>query len=356
MVVIEELSPPCNGHEAQLADLQRKQELLARKHEDAEVLRQGQLQIVSERVYELERRLTMAEREKHNVIDKANAAFQKQHTDVQHDRQNLAASIKQVNDNFDLIWKQLAETQESLSHSQPLQVNENFDRIWKQFAETQESLSHRHRDIGSLTNEAQQQRTDVAILQQSLQSARLCLDEQGHQILELGALLQAMHATLPSLAQASHLDATMASEGARRRPSADPVGVPLRRELPVEVPQPQLRGQTTSQMRGLPKGAPDSWYAPPAAHPEQLLEAGATAWPTASSSGRRARLGEEVLEAPIGYTGHAALVETFPPDGTADVYHLSGGAPERGVSVSSVPRPPPSTAKPSSDARRWYGE
>ncbi|CAK0831896.1 unnamed protein product, partial [Prorocentrum cordatum] len=76
-------------------------------HAEAEVQRRGQIDSVSSRVFDLERKLAVAEEERRDAIDKANATFLKQHNEAAQDRQNFAAAILQVNRNFEQVSSEM---------------------------------------------------------------------------------------------------------------------------------------------------------------------------------------------------------------------------------------------------------
>eukprot|EP00929_Paragymnodinium_shiwhaense_P039307 TRINITY_DN20668_c0_g1_i1.p1 TRINITY_DN20668_c0_g1~~TRINITY_DN20668_c0_g1_i1.p1 ORF type:complete len:368 (+),score=66.90 TRINITY_DN20668_c0_g1_i1:93-1196(+) len=136
MVVVEEISSHDHGSRAvtagdlastlqdlqaccrDVALLQKKHETLARRIDDSEATREGQLQNMSERIFAVERVIRLSDEERNDAIERVNIAFQKQFLDAQQDRQNLAASIVQINDNFERVCTDMSEMQQALSEMQ----------------------------------------------------------------------------------------------------------------------------------------------------------------------------------------------------------------------------------------------
>lgn len=93
---------------ADIEALKKKQDVLVQKHEDADSVRRGQVDCISERIFEAERHLRQAEERQDDAIEKASATFQKQSTNLMH-------VISQVNRNFEHLSEQIEQQKASMS-------------------------------------------------------------------------------------------------------------------------------------------------------------------------------------------------------------------------------------------------
>lgn len=85
--------------EADVETLKKKIEGVLGKIEESDTVRRGQVECISERVYDAEKNLRQAEERQDEAIEKASATFQKQSSDLMH-------VINQVNTNFDHLTLQ----------------------------------------------------------------------------------------------------------------------------------------------------------------------------------------------------------------------------------------------------------
>lgn len=111
--------------ESELSFLRKRQDVLEQKHQDVEAVRRGQLDCLSERVYEAEKMQRQVQERTDDAIEKARAAFQKTASDMEHERINLMSVITQVNQNFEHLSREMAgvsdlvgRTQQDLIHLQ----------------------------------------------------------------------------------------------------------------------------------------------------------------------------------------------------------------------------------------------
>lgn len=111
--------------ESELSLLRKRQDVLEQKHQDVEAVRRGQLDCLSERVYEAEKMQRQVQERTDDAIEKARAAFQKTASDMEHERINLMSVITQVNQNFEHLSREMAgvsdivgRTQQDLIHLQ----------------------------------------------------------------------------------------------------------------------------------------------------------------------------------------------------------------------------------------------
>lgn len=111
--------------ESELSFLRKRQDVLEQEHQDVEAVRRGQLDCLSERVYEAEKMQRQVQERTDDAIEKARAAFQKTASDMEHERINLMSVITQVNQNFEHLSREMAgvsdlvgRTQQDLIHLQ----------------------------------------------------------------------------------------------------------------------------------------------------------------------------------------------------------------------------------------------
>lgn len=111
--------------ESELSLLRKRQDVLEQKHQDVEAVRRGQLDCLSERIYEAEKMQRQVQERTDDAIEKARAAFQKTASDMEHERINLMSVITQVNQNFEHLSREMAgvsdivgRTQQDLIHLQ----------------------------------------------------------------------------------------------------------------------------------------------------------------------------------------------------------------------------------------------
>eukprot|EP00440_Ansanella_granifera_P058892 gb/GFBE01063835.1/.p1 GENE.gb/GFBE01063835.1/~~gb/GFBE01063835.1/.p1 ORF type:complete len:454 (+),score=89.07 gb/GFBE01063835.1/:1-1362(+) len=117
--------------EEEIAQVRKRQEQAIQKQEDAEVVRRGQLECLSERVYEAEKTQRQVQERTDTAIEKARAAFQKTSADLEQERTNLMSVITQVNQNFEHLSGELA----ALSSN-----------VTQELAQLQEAISQQARD------------------------------------------------------------------------------------------------------------------------------------------------------------------------------------------------------------------
>jgi predicted nucleic acid-binding Zn-ribbon protein len=149
-----------------IGQLRRGQEQLSRKHEETEVFRRGQIDSVSERVFQAEKKLRKTEEEQTEAIEKANATFQKHFDEVNKDRHNLMSAITQVNQNFERVSVDMCEQRASM-------------------ATVQQGLGQLQQNIEWLANDVNNKGVSIAAMQQTLSLLDSTLQAQNLQIQEL---------------------------------------------------------------------------------------------------------------------------------------------------------------------------
>mmetsp|Transcript_32758 Transcript_32758/g.101550 ORF Transcript_32758/g.101550 Transcript_32758/m.101550 type:complete len:464 (-) Transcript_32758:90-1481(-) len=139
---------------ASIEELRRKQEQMVQRQEAADSVRRGQLDCMSERIFEAEKNLRQAEERQHDAIEKASATFQKHASDVEQERQNLMCVIGQVNQNFEHVSSEIARHGFTIGS------------LEQNIAQIQGSITQANMDLrGSLISLGH----DVAVLDQALQ-------------------------------------------------------------------------------------------------------------------------------------------------------------------------------------------
>ncbi|CAK9085518.1 unnamed protein product [Durusdinium trenchii] len=104
--------------ESELLQLKKRQEAMEQKHLDVEAIRRGQLDCLSERVYEAEKTQRQVQERTDDAIEKARAAFQKTASDMEHERANLMCVINQVNQNFEHLSREMAQLSDHVTRTQ----------------------------------------------------------------------------------------------------------------------------------------------------------------------------------------------------------------------------------------------
>mmetsp|Transcript_54167 Transcript_54167/g.128982 ORF Transcript_54167/g.128982 Transcript_54167/m.128982 type:complete len:460 (-) Transcript_54167:23-1402(-) len=104
----------CGALRVDVEELRRKQERIAQKEDEADKQRRGQLDCLSERVFQVEREVREMKELHKEAIDKAGAAFELRKTEAQQDRQTMAKlshsceALKQrMSSDNDLFTKQI---------------------------------------------------------------------------------------------------------------------------------------------------------------------------------------------------------------------------------------------------------
>lgn len=160
-----------------ITQLRRAQEQWSKKQDDAEVFRRGRFDSLSDRIFQVEKKLRKTEEEQQDAIDKASLTFQKSFQEVQQDRQNMLAAINQVNQNFERVSLDMNEQRVSTGALKQdiCQLQQNFE--W-------------------LSNDCQTKTMSVTAMQHSLTSMEIALKGQEQQLHELQAAAKAMRDTV----------------------------------------------------------------------------------------------------------------------------------------------------------------
>eukprot|EP00930_Biecheleria_cincta_P101057 TRINITY_DN9268_c0_g3_i2.p1 TRINITY_DN9268_c0_g3~~TRINITY_DN9268_c0_g3_i2.p1 ORF type:complete len:509 (-),score=105.64 TRINITY_DN9268_c0_g3_i2:88-1614(-) len=120
--------------EEEMASMRKRQEVTSQRQEEAETIRRGQIDCISERVYEAEKTQRNVQERTDEAIEKARVAFQKTAADMEHERSNLMCVITQVNQNFEHLSGELA------------QVSEELSRLSGTVLQTQQEIAQLHED------------------------------------------------------------------------------------------------------------------------------------------------------------------------------------------------------------------
>lgn len=171
--------------------LRRKLESLVQKQEDADVVRRGQLDCISERIYQAEKNLRHSEETQHDAIEKASATFQKHARDTAQDRQNLHRVIDQVNQNFEQVSSEIATNTQTVG---------TFEQAIQQMQATVEQMSHDVRtcsaSVASLSHDFSALESEVQEIQLRFQESQILehtVQRQQLQINDTQVTVQAMH-------------------------------------------------------------------------------------------------------------------------------------------------------------------
>lgn len=152
-------------YRAELDVLQRKQEQMDKRQKDADEVRRGQLDSLSERIYQVEKDLSAAKQQQEEAIDKANAAFQMHSYEVQRDRQALMNLIGQINDKFEDVRQELSQQGMAVQATQ------------QSFADLQQELQTTMWDTRGDQAAMASLRQDVTWLQQKVNEQQDSLNE-----------------------------------------------------------------------------------------------------------------------------------------------------------------------------------
>eukprot|EP00913_Durusdinium_trenchii_P034858 g32606.t1 len=143
--------------ESELLQLKKRQEAMEQKHLDVEAIRRGQLDCLSERVYEAEKTQRQVQERTDDAIEKARAAFQKTASDMEHERANLMCVINQVNQNFEHLSREMAQLSDHEHHGGHLhEIRESQHSLSQQILEMQCQLMpvvEQDRSMGSFKQE-----------------------------------------------------------------------------------------------------------------------------------------------------------------------------------------------------------
>lgn len=174
---VNSLAEKMDGVLEDMDTLRKKQEWMGRRQEEAENTRRGQLDCVSERLYNAEKELRQVQKMQEDAVEKASAAFQKHANEVLQDRQHMTNAISQVNQNFEQVSSEMVQNSAIVKGAQNLMNQVEAD------------MSQFSYNLMSYSN------TTVA-LQQDVGSLHATAQEQHQQIQELHLALQAVHDTM----------------------------------------------------------------------------------------------------------------------------------------------------------------
>ncbi|CAJ1377937.1 unnamed protein product [Effrenium voratum] len=104
--------------ERSLSQLKRKLEASEVRMDDQEAVRRGQLDCLSERIYQAEKTQRQVQERTDDAIEKARGAFQKTASDMEHERANLMCVITQVNTNFEHLSRELSQLSDHVTRTQ----------------------------------------------------------------------------------------------------------------------------------------------------------------------------------------------------------------------------------------------
>lgn len=185
---------------ADIEELRRKQELMISKQDGADSVRRGQLDCISERIYQAEKNIRQAEERQHDAIEKASATFQKHACDVEQERQNLMCVIGQVNQNFEHISNEIAQHGFSISALEQ-NIAQLQGSVSQGSVDSRNSVIALHNDLGVLQQDLQQHRQqsgDIHLLEHAIKL-------QQQQMTDVQATLTALHDAVLHQAEAEVL-------------------------------------------------------------------------------------------------------------------------------------------------------
>lgn len=185
--MLAEICKRMDTYEAELESTRKKQQQIMQKQEESEDKRRGQLDCISERVFQVEKNMRLAENSmnqskefQEEAIEKASATFQKHSQDVEQERQNLVCVISQVNQNFEQLSLEIAQHGQSMEAMEQtvLQmqgtVSQSAGEV-RALSHDFASLEHSQLNMGEMQmmdHTVQQQKQEIRDLQMGLQSIR----------------------------------------------------------------------------------------------------------------------------------------------------------------------------------------
>jgi len=204
--------------------VERKQEQMSRKHEESFEQSEGQVRKLTERLYDLEKKVHENEKRNEDAIRVAGLEFNKRYQESDHDRRSLQATMTTVNTNFQNLSVDVAARSKDVA---ALDANQQNDKaaLQQKFAMMEQALRV---DLGSFGAQMQQLRVDLGGLgarseQQAIQSREL-FAVQKQQVLALDVAVQALRTT--AVTSATHQTKAEASESMKTQPLLHPGYVP----------------------------------------------------------------------------------------------------------------------------------
>mmetsp|Transcript_30534 Transcript_30534/g.84252 ORF Transcript_30534/g.84252 Transcript_30534/m.84252 type:complete len:532 (-) Transcript_30534:117-1712(-) len=173
---------------AEIEALKRKHDLMIQKQEGADSVRRGQLDCISERIYQAEKDLRQAQQRQDDAIEKASATFQKHACDVEQERQNLMCVINQVNQNFEHLSSEIAQhgvTMNALEQNM-MQLQGTVSQSNVDSRNAVMNLGHEMAVLERAVQQQQQRSSELQLLEHTVQ-------QQQQQIKDLQTSVQAMH-------------------------------------------------------------------------------------------------------------------------------------------------------------------
>jgi hypothetical protein len=145
---------------ASIDALQVKMDQITEKQNEADSVRRGQLNCMSERIFQVEKVLEQSRQTQEDAIDKANAVFQKNSYEVSQDRQHLMCAISQVNQNFEEVSCEMSQNSAIVKTTQQgfSQIQASHRKLSEQLAETRERVAHLTTELGKVQKELQASR------------------------------------------------------------------------------------------------------------------------------------------------------------------------------------------------------
>jgi len=214
--------------------VERKQEQMSRKHEESFEQSEGQVRKLTERLYDLEKKVHENEKRNEDAIRVAGLEFNKRYQESDHDRRSLQATMTTVNTNFQNLSVDVAARSKDVA---ALDANQQNDKaalqqkfammeqaqqndkaaLQQKFAMMEQAL---RADLGSFGAQMQQLRVDLGGLgarseQQAIQSREL-FAVQKQQVLALDVAVQALRTT--AVTSATHQTKAEASESMKTQP------------------------------------------------------------------------------------------------------------------------------------------
>ncbi|CAE6972669.1 unnamed protein product [Symbiodinium natans] len=167
--------------EAAVASVRKRQVAMEQKHEEGESIRRGQLDCLSQRVFEAEKTQRQVQERTDDAISKAGAAFQKTASNMEQERSNLMCVINQVNQNFEHLSRELSQMTDVVSRGQQelLHVQQEVVDLRQQDVEMSQRVQ-RLEELQDHRLEALTQRINMQILEIQRQLAPLVNSEMAN--------------------------------------------------------------------------------------------------------------------------------------------------------------------------------
>jgi len=177
-----------HGCMADIEALKQRQDLMAKRQEEANAVTRGQLNSIADRVSQGEKDLHQAQERQGDAIEKATAAFHKHVQDAELERQNLLSVISQANHNFEHLSSEIAQRTAAVNSLEQgmVQLQGVASRNAREARNSATSLRNDLTSIQHAVQQLRRQDVDLELLEQTIY-------EQHQQIKDLQIGVHSVH-------------------------------------------------------------------------------------------------------------------------------------------------------------------